>query len=147
MDVLQRLRNCRNVHSLLAYLKQGDLVHQSVLDPGKQARQILLIGLMQSTAPLREIIGFVAKFVGENKGQDLLALAGVGRFRNRVLDINALGQNMLSTTCQPDCNEAGISRGKKSRSLDSNPSEQRQSDKASTEEVADTPAFSVPSQP
>lgn len=149
VDVLQRLRNCKNIHSLLSYLKQGDLVHQTVLDPGKQARQMLLIGLMQSTAPLREIIGFVAKCLGENRGQDLLALAGVGKFRNRVVDIKALGQNLLSTPHRPNGNVVGISRGKQPESLDSDPTEQRQSDKASTEQekVADTPAFSVPSQP
>ena len=147
VDVLQRLRNCRNVLSLLAHLKQGDLVHQSVLDPGKRAKQMLLVGLMQSTAPLHEIIGFVAKRLGKNKGEDLLTVIDVGRFRNRVLNINALGKNMLSTTHRPNCNEAGISGERHSKSVDSNPTEQCQSDKASAEETADTPAFSVPSQP
>jgi len=147
VDVLQRLRNCRCILSLLAHLKQGDLVHQSVLDPGKQARQMLLISLMQSTAPLHEIIGFVAKRLHENKGLDLLSLMDVGSFRNRVLDINVLGQNMLPTTCGRDSDEAGDSGEKQWRSANPDPAEQYQSDKASAEETADNPAFSVPSQP
>ena len=147
LDVLQRLRNCRNVRSLLAHLKQGDLVHQSVLDTGQRARQMLLVGLMQSTAPLGEIIGFVAKFLGESKGPDLLALIDVGRFRNHVLNLNALGQKMLSTNHRPDFNEAEISRVENLEALVSNSTEQHQSNKASAEETEDTPTFSVPSQP
>ena len=147
VDVLHRLRNGGGVRSVLGHLKQGDLAYQSVLDPGGQARQMLLIGLMQSTAPLGEIIGFVAKSLHENKEQDILALVDVSRFRNRVLNINALSQNMLPTTQRPDSNEAGTPRGTDAESKDPKATEQRQSDKTPAEDTADTPVFTTPSQP
>jgi len=147
VDILHRLRSRGDVRSVLAHLKQGDLAYHSVLDPGGHARQMLLIGLMQSTAPLGEIIGFVTKCLHENKEQDILALVDVSRFRNRVLNINALSQNMLPITQRPDLNEEGTSRETDAEFRDPNATEQRQLKRISAGDTEDTPDFTVPSQP
>ena len=85
--ILHRLKSGNDYDTVLAAIKDGDLLLRQASSPQQNARQDLLVVLAQSTADLREMIEVVgAAAVATNS----LQKAELRQFKNRIADVETL---------------------------------------------------------